>query len=87
MRLPLGAAVHAGRAYVGIVGGEGVVDFTALGDTVNTAARMQSFAEPGQLILSEELFAANASLLPPGEARTVDIRGRSTPLDVRVLTP
>ena len=38
--LKLGAAVNAGVAYVGNVG-EGVVDFTALGDTVNVAARMQ----------------------------------------------
>jgi class 3 adenylate cyclase len=36
--IPLGAAVHAGLSFVGNVGGETVSDFTALGDTVNTAA-------------------------------------------------
>jgi adenylate cyclase len=42
--LPVGAAVHAGIAYVGNVGVGGITDFTALGDTVNTAARLQGHA-------------------------------------------
>ena len=44
--LDVGVAVHAGPAYVGNVGGGGIVDFTALGDTVNTAARLQGAAAP-----------------------------------------
>jgi class 3 adenylate cyclase len=44
--LDVGAAVNAGPAYVGNVGGA-VVDFTALGDTVNAAARMQQAAAGG----------------------------------------
>ena len=45
--LNVGAAVNAGPAYVGNVGGA-VVDFTALGDSVNAAARMQQAAAGGE---------------------------------------
>ena len=38
--LALGVGVHAGAAFVGNVGTEGVADFTALGDTVNIAAQI-----------------------------------------------
>jgi hypothetical protein len=37
------AAVNSGISYVGNVGSKGLVDFTALGDTVNTASRWASF--------------------------------------------
>ena len=49
--LNLGAAVNAGPAYVGNVGGA-VVDFTALGDSVNAAARMQQAAAGGELLVA-----------------------------------
>ena len=42
--LPLGVGLDVGRAYVGNVGSGEVKDFTALGDVVNTAARLQSAA-------------------------------------------
>ncbi|MGI8927312.1 MAG: adenylate/guanylate cyclase domain-containing protein [Tepidiformaceae bacterium] len=82
--LPLGIAVHAGTAYVGNVGAGGVVDFTALGDTINTAARLQSVAAPGELVLSEEAYGS-ASGLPEGERRTVPIRGKSETMKIRVV--
>jgi adenylate cyclase len=42
--MPIGAAVNSGLSYVGNVGGEGTMDFTALGDTVNAASRLASVA-------------------------------------------
>jgi class 3 adenylate cyclase len=47
----LGAAVNAGIAYLGSVG-TAVVAFTALGDTVNVAARLQQFAAGGELLVA-----------------------------------
>ena len=44
--IPVGAAVHTGAAFVGSTGAEGTVsDFTALGDVVNTTARLQRLRE------------------------------------------
>ena len=45
-RLPLGVGLDFGLAFAGHVGSGEVKDFTALGDVVNTAARLQSEAKP-----------------------------------------
>src|SRR4051812_2765264 len=50
--LRLGVGLDVGRAYVGNVGSGEVKDFTALGDVVNTAARLQGAASAGQVVLS-----------------------------------
>ena len=58
--MPIGAAVNSGIAYVGNVGGDNAVDFTALGDPVNTAARLASIAGAGEALLSETVYASAA---------------------------
>jgi adenylate cyclase len=83
--LPLGVGVHAGIAYVGNVGGGGVVDFTALGDTVNTTARLQAEAAPGELVLSQSLVSSLAEPPTGMEARVLDLKGKAEPFPVRVL--
>jgi adenylate cyclase len=82
---PVGAAVNAGPAYVGNVGGDGVVDFTALGDAVNTAARLQELAGPGQVVLADDVYDAVRQRYPQATPRTVSLRGRSTPVHVHVV--
>jgi adenylate cyclase len=47
--IPVGAGVHTGVAFVGTVGEGDAVDFTALGDSVNTAARLASGAKAGEM--------------------------------------
>lgn len=83
--LSVGVGVHAGMAFAGNVGGSGVMDFTALGDTVNTAARLQAEAAGGEVILSEALYPEVALRHPILEQRTLELRGREEPLMVRVL--
>jgi adenylate cyclase len=85
--VPLGVAVHAGPAYVGNVGGDNLIDFTALGDTVNTAARLQGRAAPGELLISEAVYQSVADRYPDLAAQTVALRGKDEPLVVRVLRP
>src|SRR5262249_18304036 len=65
--LPLGVAVNSGLAYVGNVGAESTVDFTALGDVVNTASRMQANAKIGEVILSESVYDSVADQYPRAE--------------------
>jgi adenylate cyclase len=85
-RLPIGVGVHAGDAFVGAVGDAGEVqDFTALGDTVNTAARLASMAGSGEALISVEAAAA-ADLASDGlEQRHLEVKGRTQPVDVLVL--
>ena len=75
--LPIGAAVNSGLRYVGNVGGEGKVDFTALGDTVNTASRLASVAAAGEVLLSQGVFATVADEFPfTGEPNDAAARPR-----------
>ncbi len=83
--MPLGAAVNAGLTYVGNVGSEGVVDFTALGDTVNTASRLASSAGAGEILLSEDVYQTVAGLHPEAESRSLVLRGKESPFVARVL--
>jgi len=82
----LGGAVNSGITYVGNVGTE-VVDFTALGDTVNTASRLASSAAAGEVLLSETVYAKIADRFPHLESRTLTLRGKEAPLAARVFTP
>jgi adenylate cyclase len=84
--IPAGTAIHTGEAFVGATGPPGAVDdFTALGDVVNATARLASAAGAGEVIVS--LAAAEAAGTPIDglERRTVEIRGRSEPIEVVVL--
>jgi adenylate cyclase len=84
--IPIGAAVNSGRTYVGNVGGHGVVDFTALGDSVNTAARLASSAGAGEALLSESVYATVAGQFPDLEQRRLPLRGKEQPFAVRVCS-
>lgn len=85
--LPLGAGIHTGPAYVGNVGSGGITDFTALGDTVNAAARLQAEAGPGEIVLSDSVYRFVEQWYPDLEARTITLRGREQPIAVRLLRP
>jgi adenylate cyclase len=83
-RLPVGIGVHAGPAYVGRFGMEGVQDFTALGDTVNTAARLQAEALAGEVVLSDELHSEFPDTLPGAERREVQLKGKAETMTIWV---
>ena len=83
-RLEVGIGLNIGDAYVGIVGHEGVRDFTAIGDVVNTAARLQSVANGGQVVMTEAV--AQAASVTDGESTPFDLKGKAEPVPARVLT-
>jgi adenylate cyclase len=84
--MPIGVAVNSGVTFVGNVGAEGVVDFTALGDTVNTASRLATNAAAGEVLLSEDVYDALAGKYPGAERRTLSLRGKEVSIGVHVLT-
>jgi adenylate cyclase len=63
------------------------VDFTALGDAVNVAARLQSHAADGQVVLSADLYDLVQGEHPGAVRSSIDVRGRDQPVDIAVLTP
>jgi adenylate cyclase len=79
--IDVGIAVNAGIAYVGNVGGA-VVDFTALGDPVNAAARMQQQAAGGEVLVAAGVAD---DLIGQAPRRTLDLRGHQQPINAFVL--
>src|SRR5438128_3409215 len=81
--VPLGAGVHTGSAFVGIVGQNESSDFTALGDPVNIAAHLATQAAIGEILLTDPV-GEGAGLLDAGLARRhVLLKGQ--PIDALVL--
>ena len=54
--LQLRIAINSGKAIVGDVGSSQRVDYTALGTTINLAARMESICSPGECVISEATY-------------------------------
>lgn len=85
-RLPIGVGVHTGVAFVGAMGDGGEVDdFTALGDSVNAAARLGSEAGVGEGLISEATAVAAGLDVDGLERRHLVLKGRQEPMDVVVL--
>ena len=83
---PLGLGLDQGLAFVGNVGSGVVKDFTAVGDVVNTAARLQGEAAPGQMVMSERVYQAISSRYPLVRPVQLQLRGKREPVLARVVT-
>jgi adenylate cyclase len=87
--VPVGAGVHTGLAWVGAVGDEAHTELTALGDAVNTTARLASAATAGEVLVS--VAAATAAGLDPAlEPYALELKGKDAPtrvVSLRVLPP
>jgi len=76
-KLDIGVGIATGVAFVGNVGGAGVTDYTVLGDTVNIAARLQSAAAPGEILIFQETYRQVKTDFPRAARRELDLKGKS----------
>lgn len=75
-----GVGVHFGEAVVGNIGSTFRRDYTAVGDTVNTAARLESAAAPGQVLISLRVCEALEGRLRASFVGEREIKGKSKPM-------
>jgi adenylate cyclase len=83
----MGIGIHFGPTIVGEMGYGGTRSLTAVGDTVNTASRVESLCKiyDCELVISEELVRVAGVELESTLRREIEIRGRRAPLVVRTL--
>jgi adenylate cyclase len=85
-QISVGIGVHAGVAYFGVMGTEdGLTNICAIGDEVNTAARLVAKAAAGEIIVSEQALKAAGIDGSALEARSLELKGISAPVQVRVM--
>lgn len=72
-----GVGVNCGPAVVGNVGCEFRMDFTAIGDTVNTAARLEANAKKGQVLISDVLYERVKDRVEVEEVGEIPLKGKS----------
>jgi adenylate cyclase len=75
----LGIGLDFGSAFVGNVGAGGVKDFTAIGDVVNTAARLQGAAASGEIVMSSRVHDRAGDYAKGTEPRELALKGKSQP--------
>jgi adenylate cyclase len=83
--VPVGAGLHTGIAWVGAVGEGTHTTLTALGDAVNTAARLAAAARTGEILVSADAAAA-AELDPELPRRQLELKGKQEVVEVVTLT-
>ncbi|MET0559008.1 MAG: adenylate/guanylate cyclase domain-containing protein [Solirubrobacterales bacterium] len=81
----VGIGLDLGEAFVGNVGERSLFDFTAIGDVVNVAARLQGEARGGEVVLSGRL--ADRLEHPPGERVELTLKGKDQPVPAYRIPP
>ncbi len=80
--------INTGPAVVGDIGGHVASEYTAMGDAVNMAARMEQTAKPGTLQVSDRTWAHVAPLFDAEELSGIEVKGRDERVTVyRVIAP
>jgi class 3 adenylate cyclase len=72
--------IHTGPVVVGTVGNSFKMDYTAIGDTTNLAARLQSAARPGTILVSEATHRLVRGFFVVEATGPLDVRGKSEPV-------
>ena len=73
----MGIGIDAGEAFVGNIGQRALYDFTAVGDVVNTASRLQAHAGGGEVVLSQRVVSALRA--PVGSRVELELKGKREP--------
>ena len=72
--------IETGLVVLGPIGGGGRVEYGATGDALNTAARLQSHASPGRILVGDLTRRAAGDLFVWGEEQRLELKGKDEPV-------
>jgi adenylate cyclase len=76
----VGIGINSGSAIVGNVGSENRMDYTAIGDSVNTAARLQQIAKGSEIIIGEETYRQTRNHFQVRKKGKLQVKNKSEPV-------
>jgi adenylate cyclase len=77
--------INSGAAFVGRVGSDDIKDYTAVGDVVNVAQRLQTEARPGEILVSDRVYEHVSGGYHNAEKRVLTVKGRAEPVTAFAL--
>jgi adenylate cyclase len=80
--ISIGIGLHTGEATIGYIGSDKRSEYTAIGDTVNLASRLESNATGGQILMTEATAAASGNLIPVNQREPLTVKNRTQPVTV-----
>ena len=80
--ISMGIGLHTGVATIGYIGSDRRSEYTAIGDTVNLAARLQSNAGGGEILMSDATAEACANRIPFTQREPLTVKNRTQPVNV-----
>jgi adenylate cyclase len=80
--LSIGIGINTGPAVAGYIGAARRLDYTAIGDTVNVAARLTELAEADQILISSATYLEIAGQLPMRRLEPRKLKGKLEPVEV-----
>ncbi|HEX6124940.1 MAG TPA: adenylate/guanylate cyclase domain-containing protein [Pyrinomonadaceae bacterium] len=85
-QISVGIGLHTGEATIGYIGSDRRSEYTAIGDTVNLASRLESNAGGGQILISEATAAACRNLIPVTPREPLIVKNRVQPVSIFEVT-
>jgi class 3 adenylate cyclase/tetratricopeptide (TPR) repeat protein len=87
LRLQMRIGINTGVVVVGRIGTDLHMEYTAIGDTINLASRLQSLAQPGSVLISDSTYKTVAGFFETLELGELEIKGHAPVRAFEVLRP